>query len=364
MAVNPSSKLYEVELGSAIGPDGRFKIIGFHHSSRTTASLLAQATYIAHDMRTQRYVTIIILSDEQTATYEEQPQKEIEQTLRKTQLAENHVLLPLDTFSLDTSGANLCFVYELFGPELQQVIQGEDSSLPGNWIQKVLKDALLALALMHSQELVHGAMRLWSLIMTYPNLDATNEEAVRKAYGLTDNDPSAVFNSTGSGGEEEEPNLDFQLKLQWFHQSFTVGDEVHDFGQYKMGGAADPPELMSQGPGQRTDIWYLAGMITNFISGTIADSFFLDDHQEILADSVSKLQEALYTEVHDMRQYMRPEEVIIEDTGSGDFSLDELRILTDLLAHMLDADPATRYTVEQALAHPFFAVQRPAISGN
>lgn len=174
------------------------------------------------------------MSDEQTATYEEQPQKEIEQTLRKTQLAENHVLLPLDTFSLDTSGANLCFVYELFGPELQQVIQGEDSSLPGNWIQKVLKDALLALALMHSQELVHGgeysrslylcerlwslAMRLWSLIMTYPNLDATNEEAVRKAYGLTDNDPSAVFNSTGSGGEEEEPNLDFQLKLQWFHQ--------------------------------------------------------------------------------------------------------------------------------------------------
>lgn len=51
MAVNPSSKLYEVELGSAVGPDGRFKIIGFHYSSRTTASLLAQATYIAHDMR-------------------------------------------------------------------------------------------------------------------------------------------------------------------------------------------------------------------------------------------------------------------------------------------------------------------------
>lgn len=160
--------------------------------------------------------------------------------------------------------------------------------------------------------------------------------------------------------------------------AFSVDDEVHDFGQYKMGGKVDPPELMSQGPGQKTDIWYLAGMvclvpsiahqerlvnnyqITNFISGNLADYFFLDNHQEILTDSVSRLQEALYTEVHKMRQYMRKEEDLIEETGSGDFSLEELGILTDLLSHMLDADPTTRYTAEQALAHPFFAVQRPA----
>ena len=53
-----------------------------------------------------------------------------------------------------------CFVYELHGPELYDLthFSGEDCNLPANWIHKVFKEALTALALLHKQGIVHGCM--------------------------------------------------------------------------------------------------------------------------------------------------------------------------------------------------------------
>ena len=60
-----------------------------------------------------------------------------------------------------------------------------------------------------------SAIQLFSLVITYPALNATDEDAVRQFYSSS-HELGWTWNSTGSGDMNSEPGLDFQLKLQDF----------------------------------------------------------------------------------------------------------------------------------------------------
>ncbi|KAG8629689.1 hypothetical protein KVT40_001308 [Elsinoe batatas] len=358
-AVSPQSKLFKADVGAAIGPNGRFRIVRLHHSAATTPFPAAQATYIAHDTEAKRSVTLTILNDEETASYQEESQDRIANTLREDSRAVDHVLLPAESLILEAPSANRCLVYELTGPNVYMVTENNDTFLPANWIWKAFKDALSSLAVLHAQKVVHGDIRTWSMVITYPKVDAANEDLVRDTYGpLSQANGAFEFNATGTGNEQMKPTLDFQLKLQRLDQAFIIGDNIPGTAQYKLPGPS-PHEIQSTGPTPATDIWYLASIFLNLATGTPSESHFLDANGSALSSSISSTQEALYAAAYKQRTYMRPESELIEESGSGDFSVDELRILSDLLAHLLVTDPAKRFTAEQALQHEFFAVQRP-----
>ncbi|KAF4550155.1 Hypothetical protein D9617_18g033460 [Elsinoe fawcettii] len=357
--VSPGEKIFEIANGSKIGPNKRFEIIGLHHSSKTVPCLLAQTTYVAKDVGDGRHIILTILSDDETARTELRPPNKTLQILRETPNADKHLLLPLDIFQLDTPSRNRCFMYELFGPTLQQQVWSEDTGLPANWIRKTFRDALSALTVMHSRGIVHGAIHLWSLVITYPDTDPTDEAAVLKKFQFNDQVQYFTFNGTGSGGHSWRPNLDFRVKLQGFEQAFVMTDQPRDHTQYQISGPF-PPELHSKGPGPHTDIWYLASLITNFASGTPMNYHFLEDNPGLLSESALETKAAIERELQASRSIMRKEDSMIRDYGSGDFSSGELVLLADLLSRMLDADPSSRYTAQQALDHRFFVDQLPA----
>ncbi|KAF2222639.1 kinase-like domain-containing protein [Elsinoe ampelina] len=358
-AVSSKSKLFKADAGTVIGPDERFNILGLHHSAATTPLPTAQSTYIAQDTKTNEFVTLTILNDEETVSYQETSQDRIENTLRKDSRAVDHVILAADSLILETPSANRCLVHELTGPNLYMVLELNDTFLPADWIWKAFKDALSSLAILHARKMVHGDIRAWSLVITYSKVDAANADQVRNTYGpLSESNGAFEFNATGTGNEQMRPNLDFQLKLHRLDQAFIVGDNIPDTAQYQLPGPS-PPEIQSTGPTPATDIWYLASIFLNLATGTPSESHFLDANGSALSSSISSTQEALYAAAYKQRTYMRPESELIEESGSGDFSVDELRVLSDLLAHLLVTDPEQRFTAEQALQHEFFAVQRP-----
>lgn len=303
-------------------------------------------------------------------------------------------LLPLDSFVHKMYD---CCVHELHGPDLETTVRndGEDENLPADWIWTVFRDALSALAALHKQHIVHGSIDLMdSLIMTYPKVDATNENSVFDHYGWP-SDAGFKFNATGTGSSSKFHNLNFQLKLQSFDASFDVRQGAVDLSRY-LRGDTPPPELaFKHQVGPETDIWYLATMMTNFIAGREHWNliFQMDKphlyRQQLLevqrivgpmpeeyAEELYKDQDSVYRpDIYDpdsepttlVEQVMgewwyrkeREEQAIVK-YGCRDFSPHEARSAVDLLSHMLDLDASKRYTAEQALQHDFFRVARPA----
>jgi hypothetical protein len=115
--------------------------------------------------RTEKMVTLVIVSEPDTARYNKDYFERAEKMISiKPDHDKHYFLLPLDTFlilNLERQSKHPCFVYELIGPDLgylTEYIGGDESLIPGKWILKVFKDTLEALALLHSYDVVHGGV--------------------------------------------------------------------------------------------------------------------------------------------------------------------------------------------------------------
>lgn len=95
--------------------------------------------------------------------------------------------------------------------------------------------------------------------------------------------------------------------------------------------------------------------MTDMVAG--APEYATPFRSKHLSEEVSG--EWLLKEIRSCREIFRDEGEMIEETGSGDFSQDELSIVVDLLVHMLSGDGSKCFTAKQALQHEFFQVQRP-----
>lgn len=108
-------------------------------------------------------MTVRVLGKSATVGYAAQNNKSINARLQQLVDAHTHILLPINTF--DHNEEHLAFVFdELVGPDLYYLTQigAQGCGQPANWIQKVFREALQALDILHSGNIVHGSQSMSS----------------------------------------------------------------------------------------------------------------------------------------------------------------------------------------------------------
>ncbi|KAI0010862.1 kinase-like protein [Xylariaceae sp. FL0662B] len=192
------------------------------------------------------------------------------QGLDHAELEANHIVAPLDTFSMETSnGTHFCAVMDVYGPRLNEW-RTEELGKDSERINDICYQVTEGLGFLHSKGLCHGDFRPDNILMKLKPgcFDHLSRDEMRELLGP----PDIADVWTVDGDRSEHSPLRVVTAASWERFRAYVTDEIAivDFGEaYR---ASDPPEdsgipLMYASPeilfkdqpsGVGSDIWALA----------------------------------------------------------------------------------------------------------